>query len=458
MRIDLPPILTLARTGATQRAWDAFIAAGLDGVDDIKALTLKGRLLKDRARQAAGAERRALFAQSGAAYAQAATLRPDSYPLINAAAMALFAGDGAAAGTIARDVLTLIDADPSQGETPYWREATRAEALLLLDRLPDAQASLAAAMRLAPEAWEDHAATLRQFAMILAATGGDTDWLNPLRPAPSLHYSGILGIAPDDRSAHDAIHAAIAKIAPGFGYGALAAGADIIAAEAILAAGAELHVVLPAASDRFCNSSVAPYGPEWTARYHRLLEAATSLTIMGDSDAVSRAGIALADYQAMGMAAHNAALLESRAMALRIEPDDRPALGDPWLHSGRPMVHVAVTESAPTPRDIALQEGAMTFPLASGDGRPVQSFTTLTNAVAAAAQSENGAALDCRLDDDSHGVAALLRQATAGGLMASQAAAMAMMATGLATAIEPLGELEMAGGSTGVYAVRLASP
>ena len=114
----LPPILTLARSGATSRAWDAFVAAGLDGVLEVDALTLKGRLLKDRAKQAAGAERAALFAQSGAAYAHAATLRPDSYPLINAAAMALFAGDGASAASIARDVLTLVDGDRSRRRDP----------------------------------------------------------------------------------------------------------------------------------------------------------------------------------------------------------------------------------------------------------------------------------------------------------------------------------------------------
>ena len=78
--MNLPPILSLARAGATSRAWDAFVAAGLDGAEDIHALTLNGRLLKDRARQAAGVERAALFAQSGAAYRRAATLRPDSLP------------------------------------------------------------------------------------------------------------------------------------------------------------------------------------------------------------------------------------------------------------------------------------------------------------------------------------------------------------------------------------------
>ncbi len=82
---------TLARSGATSRAWEAFVAAGLDrDFGDPAPLTLKGRLLKDRARAASGSTRTQLFALAGEAYAAAAALCPkDSYPLINAAAMAL---------------------------------------------------------------------------------------------------------------------------------------------------------------------------------------------------------------------------------------------------------------------------------------------------------------------------------------------------------------------------------
>lgn len=454
-------ILSLARSGATQRAWDAFIAARLDAAEDINALTLKGRLLKDRARQAAGAERRALFAQSGAAYAQAATLRPDSYPLINAAAMALFAGDGASAASVARDALTLVDADPSQGETPYWREATRAEALLLLGRLHDAQASLSAAIKLAPQAWEDHASTLRQFAAILAETGGDIAWLDPHRPAPCLHFSGILGIAPDDDAATAAINSAIAKIAPGFGFGALAAGADIIAAEAIIASGAELHVILPALPVQFAKSSVGPSGHAWASRYEALLAAASSLTICGDDDETSRAGIALADYHAMGMAAERAALLEGRAMAMRIEPGERPALGDPWLASRRPLIHVPVAESAKTPAGVKLGEGRLLFLLAlGGDAEFAEpmGFASLADAVAAIPDSETSAAIDCRTDDNRGVASALLSNAAPGGVVASTSAAMALLTEGRASRIEPLGEMETADGATGVYAVRLSEP
>lgn len=457
--IALPPILTLARAGATSRAWDAFIAARLDGADDISSLTLKGRLLKDRARQAAGAERRALFAQSGAAYRQAAALRPDSYPLINAAAMALFAGDGASAASVARDVLSLVDADPAQGETPYWREATRAEALLLLGRDAEAQASLAKAITLAPQAWEDHASTLRQFAAILTENGGDAGWLDPYRPAPSLHFSGILGIAPDDQAATQAIKAAIETARPGAAYGALAAGADIVAAEAVVALGAELHVVLPSAVADFRAASVEPFGSAWGARYDALIKASTSLTIVGDGRETSRAGIMLADYHAMGTAAERAALLEAHALAMRIEPEARPALGDPWLASGRPLIHVPVSESASLGHAGQLPEGHMLFLLAlAGDADHAEpiGFATLHEAMAALPPGEGTAALDGRTDDDRSVASTLLRNAAPGTIVASTAAAMALMVEGKARRIEPLGEIETADGATGIYAVSLA--
>ena len=450
------PILSLARSGATSRAWDAFVAAGLDGVTEVEALTLKGRLLKDRAKQAAGAERVALFAQSGAAYAQAARLRPDSYPLINAAAMALFGGDGAVAATIARDALTLIDSDRSQGETPYWREATRAEAFLLLGRTVDAQASLAAAIMRAPQAWEDHAATLRQFAAILSEKGEDAAWLNAHRPAPSLHFSGILGIDSDDAIAAAAIHTAIAEITPGFGYGALAAGADIIAAEALLAGGAELHVVLPSNQSEFRQTSVAPYGQDWNARFDALCAAAHSLTICNDGCETTRAGIALADYRAMGMAVAKASQLESCAIAMRIEPEGRPALGDPWLSAGRHMVHIAVTESRTSIVQSMVPDDALCFFLALGDHAGVadpMGFATLAEALAAIPLRTMKAAIDCNITGQRGTAAALLQNTPTGSIYASGDAAMALLAEGRCVRVEPMGEMEASDGPTDVFAI-----
>lgn len=56
------------------------------------ALSLKGRLLKDRGLRSLGDERRQLLDQAQAAYMQAAGERRATYPLINAATIALLNG------------------------------------------------------------------------------------------------------------------------------------------------------------------------------------------------------------------------------------------------------------------------------------------------------------------------------------------------------------------------------
>src|SRR5829696_8669981 len=229
-------IIAYARAGASQFAWERFVAAGYDRMtDDPAALGVRGRLLKDRALAGEGAERRRLFGEAAAAYRGAAALSGATYPLINAASLSLLSGEDGQARALARQVLDRIDADPGEPETPYYRAATRAEALLLLDRDGEARAAFDEAVALAPRAWEDHASTLRQFALILAAQGRDSAWLDTHRPPRSLHFGGHMSFdAKVVRREHldEKIAAVLEEEKVGFAYGALAAGADIIIAEA----------------------------------------------------------------------------------------------------------------------------------------------------------------------------------------------------------------------------------
>ncbi len=446
-------ILSLARSGATQRAWEAFVAAGLEHSDEVSALTLKGRLLKDRARSAIGADQAQLYAKAGDAYRQAARIKIDSYPLVNAAALALFAGDGASAEAIARDVLTLIDADPAQGETPYWREATRAEALLLLARGNEGKDSLTAAMRLAPQAWEDHAATLRQFALILQHRGQDTAWLDALRPAPSLHFSGILGIAAHDTNAVAAINDAIEAINPGFGYGALAAGADIIAAEALIARGAELHVVLPCALDIFRIRSVAMVDADWLPRFDALIASATTLTCCSIEAELSEAAIILANQVAMGMAIDQSVRLESHAVALRVFPAQRSVNDDVWHATGRALQVVTVEPQVQFSSGPALTSGVVNFTCAreSQNAIQIESFASIGAALAFAERGDR-VAFDCS-NDQGELASAMLQGAPHAPLVASHNAAMIALANGLCRAVEPLGEMLAPHGPVAVYAL-----
>lgn len=453
----LKMILALARAGATSRAWDQFVAAGFDRDEtDFQALTLKGRLLKDRARQASANTRPTLFARAGDAYERAAMFGTASYPLVNAAAMALQAGNRVKAGELAGKVLHLIETGTEPGETPYWGEATRAEAMLLLGRFDNARESLAKAVQLAPQAWEDHAATLRQFALILSEFGEDDRWLDQFRPPSAMHFNGILGIAADDEAARDAIDMAVKAIAPGFAYGALAAGADILAAEAAVSIGAELHIVLPSQPDDFRQSSVEPLGANWSQRFDALLDTADSITICASDNTTSAAGVTLAELHAMGLAVEKAAQLQAKAVALRIEPADRPAIGDPWLHSGRPILHVPVTAD-PANSGTQLPAGSLRFDVAL-EGSAPRSFDAFDDAVQAIMTSDSArAAIDCRTGDAVH-VQALLPHSAHGMVAASRSAALALLAAGSASRIETIGEMAFPDGPIELCLAALTRP
>src|SRR5207237_6033026 len=71
--------------------------------------------------------------------------------------------------------------------------------------------------------------------------------------------------------------------AVGFAYGSLACGGDTIVAEAVLARGGELHVVLPFHTAEFEKVSVEPAGGLWLDRFRACLARATSVIHASDS-------------------------------------------------------------------------------------------------------------------------------------------------------------------------------
>ncbi|HEX4158847.1 MAG TPA: tetratricopeptide repeat-containing protein [Rhizomicrobium sp.] len=314
----LVSIIAHARSGALDWADRLFHESGLDEVnDDPAVLSVKGRLLKDHALAASGWKRKTLYREAAEAYARAAEIGGASYPLINAATLSMLAGQQRQAQVLARRVLAQIDHEA--GETPYWRAATRAEAQLLLGRIEQAKASLQGAISLAPGAFEDHASTLRQLGLILEELDAGRTWLDGFRPPRSLHFAGHMSVSPARSALESEIRKTIEAERIGYGYGALAAGADIVIAEALLEAGAELHLVLPAATSAFRDVSVASLGGNWTRRFDAIIEQADSVRIIGNrSDTFSALEITLAAEIAMGNAVMQAEFLMTEAVQLLI--------------------------------------------------------------------------------------------------------------------------------------------
>ncbi|MET0377057.1 MAG: tetratricopeptide repeat-containing protein [Rhizorhabdus sp.] len=453
---NLARIRQVARTGDTLRAWRMFETAGLLASNQPDALSLRGRLLKDRALQADGDQRSALFDQAEAAYLQSAGSRRATYPLINAATIAFFNGKTDQARLLAEKTLALLDSGSHDPETHYWLGATRAEAELLLGHFDAGKATLEAAIAKTPSAWEDHAATLGQLRLILERAGKPAALLDHLRPPASLHFSGLIGLTHDDQSARAAIGAAFNAIRPGFVFGALAAGADIVVAEMAIARGAQLHVVLPTSIASFREQSVARFGADWAVRFDRLIDVAEMVETLADGDTLSEAGITLGEEVAMGLAIRRARTLASEAVALRVRrPADPPFPSETaWRHRGlafhdvmversaarsdqplAPRIRRAIVASArPLPAGLPLPAGAIGATLA---GTAIVQFDSLADAAdfavaALRAAPDNRIGLDYRivggepLDEIAEIAMLLARAAPEASIYAASPGALAM--------------------------------
>lgn len=313
----LPSVLAHLRAGALAEARRLFREAGLEEErSDPAVLAVRGRLLKDEALTVSGADRIARQRLAAEAYQAAGALSGSTYHLINAASLWRLAGDGAASETVARRVLASLDENPDEPETPYWLAATRAEALLLLGRAEAAQRALTEAVAIAPRAYEDHAPTLRQFRLLCGTLGLPADWLDTFSPPRTLHFAGHMGAGADDADLRRAVRQLLQSERVGFGFGALAAGADIVVAEELLAAGAELDLVLPADPERFRVTSVLRLGADWSARYDAVLAAGVEVKVVGDGGPPTPPALQLAAEAAMGLTALRAQTLQTEALQL----------------------------------------------------------------------------------------------------------------------------------------------
>lgn len=334
-------VLALARSGSSQRALAE--AAGFSAslsveqlppalAEDIAALS--ARVAKEHALQAPLPERPALAATAAAAYEDVYRRLHRSYAGVNAATMWRIAGQTGRAHQLARDVLEIVAQELAalsdrKDANHYWAWATQAEALLVLGDTAGAMAALGNAAVGHKDDFGPHATTRRQLRYLCQAIGVDPEPIVEVLAQPDVvHFCGHMTAPAGTPSRFpQAQQAAVTEQVRtqfrarkvGFAHGSLACGADIIIAEIALELGAELHLVLPFEIEEFVEISVAPGGAEWTDRFRRCLQAATSVTIASDSaysgDAVL---FAYAARIAMGQAMNRATSIDARTWQLAV--------------------------------------------------------------------------------------------------------------------------------------------
>jgi hypothetical protein len=359
-------VLCLARAGAVDFARTEYVRLGLDRIDDDPdVVALGARLLKDVALAARG-PRRTAFAKASTRRYQALFQRFGGlYGAVNAATMTLVAGDRAGGKALAAAALRVPAPSGLTGEAAYYEAASRAEARFLTGAPEAARETLIKAQANAPRAFAAHASTLRQLEMLCREIGVDPDWLSPFRPPACAHFTGhILDASREgaltgglDNDLRDEADRVVREQGIGFAYGGLAAGADIVFAEALLEAGAELHLVLPVNRESFVAVSVAPFGRVWVERFERCFARATSVRYASqDPYAGDEQVFAYASQIAMGCAVLRAQTLSTEAVQMAVW-DGHAATGPAgvavdlayWAKGRRRQVVLSVRRPPPSP-------------------------------------------------------------------------------------------------------------
>jgi tetratricopeptide (TPR) repeat protein len=373
--------LALARAGAAERARDAvtqLMRCFKDGDrlptrlrEDVEALV--ARLAKDDALAISGSEQRGRLERAAELYEAVAKRYGGYYSYINAATLRLLFGDTLGARRLAEQARMLVAADNDDTAGSYWRCATQAEAALILG---DDRGARDAIVRAADASGRDFAAravSYRQLRLVCAAAATDRGILAPLAPPSVLHYcghridgSGAPGRFPAtlERQVAEQVRDYLGHRDVGFGYGSLASGADILVAEGLLSAGAELHVVLPFGRDEFERTSVAPGGSAWSSRFAVCLDRAASVTYASDSAYLGHDELlGYAARIAMGHALNRAQFLDAEVEQLAVW-DGAPAAGvagtahdvQVWRDTGRsahviPLPSRAQSTAPASPRE-----------------------------------------------------------------------------------------------------------
>jgi len=358
-RLRYLQVLALARLGDTRSAVALYDRNAIATLDTEDALALKARLSKDLALASQGPDRVGLLRAAGDDYRRIYDRTGGYYPLINAASLLFAAGERNAAHAIARNILARADvANPSD----YYAAATAAEAHLVLGEVDRATAALATAAALAGTRSGEFPSTIRQFRWLATAQGIPAEviaaMLAPIAMATVINFCGHLFAQgdPGEPALKEAVKREIAPLGACVAFGALACGADIVIAEAVLAQGGELNIVLPFSENDFVARSVIVGGEQWVTRYDACRAAATSVTLATRAQCIGDDGqFAYGSAMAMGMTRLRAQSSEAQCLQIAVVRRSDGGAGtlsaadiDIWRASGG-VTHIIESDAASRP-------------------------------------------------------------------------------------------------------------
>lgn len=320
--------LAMARLGDPNAAMRIYKRNRVEEIGTEDAVALKGRLLKDLAVRTTGKEQVELFRQSSQAYRLANQLSDGYFSGINAATTSFLAGDKEEACELAIAIGRRPDVAQPQD---YFAAASAAEAKLICGEVEEATALYAEARRRPDASAGMIASTARQVALIADRLSVSDDQyrslLASIRPTPVIHFCGHMFRSgwQEEVTIAAKVKAILDQFDVMIAYGSPACGADILIAEAMIARGGEIHLVLPFIEEDFIKTSVSIGGSEWIARYEKIRDAAASVTFATEMRWVNDdEQFAYCAKLVMGLAQLRAGVMQADTFQLAVW-DGRPA-------------------------------------------------------------------------------------------------------------------------------------
>ena len=232
---------------------------------------------------------RAFLQESYRVYRETYGRTGDPFNGINAAAMALHAGDQAYRYKTAGEVRDAMLKRP-RDNLGHWDIATVGEAYLLLERYDDAKDWYRDAAGAGAGRHQDIAVMRRQARLHLVALGQPRDRLDGVLPVPRvLAYMGHMIDAPDRPTprfppekigaVREAIRARLAALGPLYGFGTAARGSDILFLETLIERNCGATVVLPFPEADFLAVSG---GGRWDERFRDIKSRGVEIRALKD--------------------------------------------------------------------------------------------------------------------------------------------------------------------------------
>lgn len=275
LRIDQLLALSLSKSGSPEAALEHLDPVYRQHADDPETAGILGGIYKELFKKEQDT-RYALLSRD--TYLKNFGITKNYYTGINAASMSAMMMQSGKSRDLAKQIADSIQPDTED----FWELATLGEACLLMKEKVKAIEYYLRARKKAGSDWGKVTSVYNQLWLLNHYLQVPKDLQAIFSPPNVVAFAGHMVDHPSrvtprfpasiEGAVKEAIRGSIRSLNASIGYCSLACGGDILFAEAMEEAGAEVHVFLPFAKEDFIAASLQFAGSPWVDRFERLLQ------------------------------------------------------------------------------------------------------------------------------------------------------------------------------------------